>query len=257
MEAAAASGIRVNMAGIQQYSAGELESLNARFDKAHPSEIVRWAADAFGANLAMTSSFGADSMCTIHLATQVMPEVRILVINTGYLFPETLKFMEEMRSRFGLNILEFHTHNDPVAWLTVHGEADPRVRNNVDACCAANKNSVMDRAMGDVAPQAWLRGVRADQSQERSRMKIVQWSERYQCWSVSLILRWTARDVFAYMKQHDLPHHPLWEKGYASIGCNPVTCTRAVGAEEGPRAGRWAGSDKKECGINLDQGANI
>jgi phosphoadenosine phosphosulfate reductase len=96
--------------------------------------------------------------------------------------------------------------------------------------------------------------VRADQTQERAKMQIVQWSGRYNCFAVSPILRWSSKDIFYYMKEHNLPHHPLVEKGYVSIGCNPLTCTRAIGAEDDPRAGRWAGSDKKECGINLDLG---
>src|SRR5689334_13092523 len=100
----------------QQFTPAELERLNARFDKAHPREIIQWAAETFGTRLVMTSSFGADSMCTVHLATQVMPDIRIIMINTGYLFPETLAFMEEMRAKYKLNVLEFHTHNDPVVW---------------------------------------------------------------------------------------------------------------------------------------------
>ena len=88
-------------------------------------------------------------------------------------------------------------------------------------------------------------------------MNVIEWSERNQAFAVSPILRWTARDIHQYMKRHNLPYHPLWEKGYMSIGCNPSTCTRPVGEGEDARAGRWSGSDKKECGINLDQGAGI
>ncbi len=238
----------------------ELDALNARFDKAHPHDIVRWATDFFAnreGGLAMTSSFGADSMCTIHLATQIKPDIRIIFINTGYLFPETLKFMQQMRERFKLSVLEFHTRNDPMVWLSVNGEPDPRVRNNWRACCAANKDPVIDGAMAELAPAAYFRGVRGDQTEERAKMRVVQWNTRFNCYAVSPILRWSTRDVFYYMKEHDLPHHPLVEKGYSSIGCSPLTCTKAVGAEDDQRAGRWAGSEKKECGINLDEGANI
>lgn len=246
-----------------RFTPEELEQLNARFDKTDPLDIVRWAADTFGlagpsgSGLVMTSSFGADSMCTLHLATRVQPNLPIIFINTGYLFAETIKFMEEMRSRFHLNVREFHTHNDPITWLTVNGEPDPRVRNNRDTCCAANKNSVMDRAMKELAPTGWIRGVREGQTEDRAKSTIVQWSARYQAWAVSPILRWSSRDVFQYMKRNDLPHNPLWEQGYVSIGCNPATCTRPIAAGEDERAGRWSGSEKKECGINLDVGSNI
>ncbi len=248
-----------------QFTAAELAALNARFDSAHPDEIIRWAAATFGAaaspatpasegvgGLIMTSSFGAESLCLVHLAITARPDIRIIFVNTGYLFPETLAFMQQMRDRFHLNVLEYHTRNDPLTWLTVHGEPDPRVRHNVDACCAANKNEVFDRAMREQAPAAWLRGVRADQSEERSHMHIVQWYKRNHCWAISPLLHWNNKLIHQYMKAHDLPYHPLWEKGYVSIGCNPTTCTRPVSAGEDQRSGRWAGTDKKECGINLD-----
>ncbi len=231
--------------------------INADFHGRDPAELVRWAADTFGAGLVMTSSFGAESMCLIHLAIAVRPDIPIVLVNTGYLFPETLAFMEEMRKRFDLHVLEYHTRNDPLVWLTVHGEPDPRVRQNVEACCAANKNEVFDRAMRELAPTAWLRGVRAHQSDHRARMLPVEWNSRVNCWAISPLLAWTNRDVHQYMKRHDLPYHPLWKQGYNSIGCNPETCTRPVAAHEDQRSGRWAGTEKKECGIHLDQGAGI
>jgi phosphoadenosine phosphosulfate reductase len=232
-------------------------ALNMRFEHAPPSDIVRWACATFGQRLAMTSSFGADAMCMIHLATQAMPGIPIIFVNTGYLFPETLAFMEDMRQKYRLNVHEFHTSNDPVVWLSVNGEPDPHVRRNIPACCGANKNPVMDRAMATLRPAAFLRGVRSGQTAERAGMNIVEWMDRYQAWAISPILRWNTQQVFQYMRQHDLPHHPLWEQGYVSIGCNPVTCTRPVILGEDERAGRWSGSDKKECGINLDLGRDI
>src|SRR6476620_9408897 len=105
----------------------EVDDLNARFDRQTPQEILRWAADVFGDGLVMTSSFGADSMCSIHLATQVKPDIRIVLVDTGYLFHETLVFMEEMRNLYHLNVVEYRTRNDPVVWLSINGEPDPRV----------------------------------------------------------------------------------------------------------------------------------
>ena len=240
------------MNAATSFTPEQTAQLNARFDAAHPLEIVKWASETFGPDLVMTSSFGADSMCTIHLATQVKPDIRIIFIDTGFLFPETYAFMHEMRDRFHLNVLEFRTRNEPLTWLSVNGEPDPRFRTNRQACCGANKDEPTDRAFAELRPLGYLRGIRASQTQERSKASIVQWFARYNAWAVSPILRWSSRDVFAYMKQHDLPHHPLWEKGYVSLGCSPESCTRPITAGEDERAGRWSGSDKKECGINLD-----
>ncbi len=235
----------------------DVEKINADFQTRDPAELVQWAAETFGTDLIMTSSFGAESMCLIHLAVSVRPDIPIVLVNTGYLFPQTLAFMEAMRQRFHLNVREYHSRNDPVVWLTVNGEPDPRVRRNVEACCAANKNEVFDRAMRELAPAAWLRGVRAHQSDHRATMQSVQWNKRVNCWAISPLLGWSHRDIHHYMKKHELPYHPLWELGYNSIGCNPETCTRPVGTDEDQRSGRWAGLEKKECGIHLDQGAGI
>ncbi len=222
-----------------------------------PPEIVRWAVDTFGSGLIMTSSFGAESMCLIHMAQTAMPGIPIVFINTGYLFPQTLLFMETMRRQYNLNVLEFHTQHDPIVWLSINGETDPRTRRDVEACCRANKNSVFDRAMQSLSPVAWLRGVRADQSEHRSQMQVVEANRRTVALAISPLLRWTSRDIHQYMRLHELPYHPLWHEGYTSIGCNPETCTRPLADGQDGRQGRWSGLDKKECGIHLDQGAGI
>ncbi len=230
---------------------------NAALAGRTPPEIVQWAADTFGRKLIMTSSFGAESMCLIHMANTALPGIPIVFINTGYLFPQTLAFMEALRNQYRLNVMEFHSEHDPVVWLSINGESDPRVRQDVDACCKANKNSVFDRAMTALAPAAWLRGIRADQSELRAKMDVVEVNRRTQSLAISPLLKWTARDIHQYMRVNELPYHPLWNQGYASIGCNPETCTRPLGDGQSQRDGRWSGTDKKECGIHLDQGAGI
>ncbi len=229
----------------------DLDAINPLLEKMGPAEVVDWASRQFGDELVMSSSFGAESATLIHLATRANPRMKIIFIDTGYLFPETHQFMAQLRQRFDLNVWIYRTKNDPIAWLHHNGEGDPTWRKDRNACCAANKNEPMNRAMHELAPTAWLRGVRRHQTSERAKMKFVEWSQRYNAFAVSPLLKWTTRDIYAYMKQHDLPHHPLYEKGYLSIGCNPLACTRAVSAGEDPRSGRWAGSGKVECGINL------
>ncbi len=105
--------------------------------------------------------------------------------------------------------------------------------------------------MRDLRPKAWLRGIRRHQADTRKAARFIQWSRRYDCYAISPLLNWTTRDIHAYMKLHDLPYHPLYEKGYASIGCNPLSCTRPIQVGEDPRGGRWSGTGKVECGINL------
>jgi phosphoadenosine phosphosulfate reductase len=137
--------------------------------------------------------------------------------------------------------------------LRTAGITEPQYRTDPqkDACCAANKTEPMIRAMRELAPKAWFRGIRRDQSKTRQAARFIEWDRQYYNYAISPILNWGGREIHAYMKQFDLPYNPLVEKGYLSIGCNPLSCTRAVMAGDDPRSGRWSGSDKIECGVNL------
>ena len=229
----------------------DLDALNAGFEAAQPQQVVEWAAKQFGRDAVMSSSFGADSAVLLHMATRVLPAIRIVMVDTGYLFPETHAFMEELRQRLDLNVWVYRTHNDPITYLQRAGEGDPHWRKDIEACCAANKIEPFVRAMRQLKPAAWLRGVRRDQARTRQAMSFVEWDKRYGCYAVSPLLNWTPRDIHYYLKQHDLPYHPLREKNYVSIGCNPESCTQPVQLGQDPRSGRWAGKDKLECGINV------
>ena len=225
-----------------EQSALDIDATNAVLDTYDPQQIVDWSAREFGNGLIMSSSFGAESALLLHMATRVLPDIRIVMVDTGYLFPETHQFMEDLRQRFDLNVWVYRTRNDPFAYLKEANEIDPTVRNDVDRCCAANKNEPFDRAMHQLKPSAWLRGIRRNQAESRTDKQPVEWSNRYNCYAISPLLNWTRRDIHNYMKQHDLPYHPLYEQGYASVGCNPLTCTRPIQIGEDPRAGRWAGT---------------
>jgi phosphoadenosine phosphosulfate reductase len=231
----------------------DLSVLNQMFETKDPTQIVEWAVAQFGDDLVMSSSFGADSAVLLHMANQAKQGIRVVFVDTGYLFPETHAFMEQLRLRLNLNVWTYRTRNDPIAYLHHAGEENPTWRKNVEACCAANKNEPFERALKELSPRAWLRGIRRDQAKTRAEHEFISWSKRFGCHAVSPLLNWGARDVHAYLKKHDLPRHPLWEKGYASIGCNPLSCTRPIGEGEDPRAGRWAGQEKIECGINVDK----
>jgi phosphoadenosine phosphosulfate reductase len=230
----------------------DLPTLNEMFERQEPSKIVEWSAAQFGSDLVMWSSFGAESAILLHLASRVAPRIRVVFIDTGYHFQETYEFVENLRRRLELNIQLYRTRNDPQEYLRRAGETDPTWRNDIDACCAVNKNEPMDRAMRELRPRAFLRGIRRVQAETREGANFIQWFDRYRCYAISPLLNWTGRETYAYMKQHDLPYHPLYEKGYLSIGCNPLSCTRPINIGDDPRSGRWAGQDKFECGINVN-----
>jgi phosphoadenosine phosphosulfate reductase len=228
-----------------------LAELNAVFETSDPEKIVSWAVTQFGDGLVMSSSFGAESALLLHMATRLKPDIKVVMIDTGYLFPETYEFMEKLRHRFNLNVWMYRTRQDPIAYLHRAGERNPFERENVEACCNINKNEPFERAFKELQPKAWLRGTRRDQAETRKGLKHIEWARRYGTFAVSPILNWRSKEIYQYMKKHDLPYHPLYEKGYASIGCNPITCTTAIQIGEDARSGRWKGKAKVECGINL------
>ena len=230
----------------------DLVSTNAVLDTYSPRQIVDWAAGEFGDGLVMSSSFGAESALLVHMATRAKPDIKVIVVDTGYLFPETHEFLETLRHRFDLNIWTYRTRQDPIRYLLDAQETDPTVRNNVEACCAVNKNEPFDRAMRELQPRAWLRGIRRNQADTRAERQPVEWSSRFNCYAISPLLHWSRKEIHQYMKQHDLPYHPLFDQGYASIGCNPLSCTRPIQIGEDPRAGRWSGTGKLECGLHLE-----
>jgi len=229
----------------------DLPALNAMLERATAERVVEWAASEFGDELIMSSSFGAESAMLLHLATRRLPRIRVVFVDTGYLFPETWQFMEQLRRRLDLNVWVYRTKHDPIEYLRRHGEGDPHWRSDVETCCKHNKNEPFERAIADLRPRAWLRGVRRGQAETRRTMQFVEWSQRYQCYAVSPMLNLSTREIHEYLKRHGLPYHPLYEHGYASIGCNPLSCTRPIEPGQDARAGRWAGRDKVECGINL------
>jgi phosphoadenosine phosphosulfate reductase len=231
--------------------------LNELFERQHPSKIIQWAAGQFGDGLVMTSSFGEQAAVLLHLAVTAKPDVKVIFVDTGYLFPETHQYMEQLRRRLNLNVWTYRTRHDPIAYLSAAKEEDPTWRKDIASCCAANKNEPMERAMRDLGPRAWLRGIRRGQARTREDVRFLEWAPRYGCYAVSPMLNWSSRDVGLYMKEHDLPYHPLVERGYLSIGCNPLSCTRPVQIGEDPRSGRWSGTGKLECGINSLDSAGL
>jgi len=224
------------------HEAEELEALNERFRGAHPREIIAHVCDFFGDDIAVSSSFGAESACLLSLAVGVKPGIPVIFINTGFLFPETLAFRDALVSRLKLNVQEVGPAMGHAAFLKEFGrlyESDP------DRCCEINKVEPLKRAL--VGLRCWMSGVRGDQTAYRTAMKFIEMKGE-DFYKVSPLLGWHSKDVFAYLKAENLPMHPLWEKGYTSIGCEP--CTSVPGDPGDPRSGRWQGKNKTECGIH-------
>jgi len=226
------------------------DQLNQTFETQNAQDIVRWAVEEFSPNMALATSFGAESAVLLHLVTQIDPNIPVLFTNTGFHFKETLEHRDKLVARLKLNLRELKPEISNEEFLAKNGklyERDP------DACCAVNKIAPFEKALKDY--QAWITGIRRNQADTRKDRPFVA-QDREPLVKVSPVLNWTSKMFWDYAKQYDLPYHPLWEKGYLSIGCSPETCTRPVQLGEDPRAGRWAGKNKIECGIHTSPNAS-
>ena len=224
------------------FTAQEIGRLNTRFASAHPSDVIRWALETFQPDVALTSSFGADSAALIHLAIQVDPQFNIRVVDTGLLFPETYQFMEDLRRRFHLNLRVFKTQLDVERFKREHAHLPI---GHPDYCCKEYKVEAMERALADL--RCWITGISRSEAKTRANTPFVEVLTTGVT-KVAPLAAWTPKEVHAYMTKHKLPYHPLWHQGYTSIGCWP--CTQKPIDPHDPRSGRWAGQEDKECGIH-------
>ena len=222
----------------------ELTQLNQRFEHAHPVEIIQWAVETFRSDLALTSSFGADSAAVIHMALQADPQISIRTVDTGFLFPETLQFMDELRRQWHLNLTVVRTKlsDEEIARLKREHPSHP-----IDEryCCGEHKREATERALAGL--RCWIAGLMRAEAVTRRTTPIV---ERLATGLVKVapVAAWTHKQIYDYMREHHLPYHPLWAQGYTSIGC--VLHTQRPLDPNDPRSGRWASQDKTECGIH-------
>jgi phosphoadenosine phosphosulfate reductase len=221
----------------------DLARENERLEKATPEERLAFAVEAFGERLLFTSSFGAGSGVLLHMWSRVAPHLPVVVIDTGFLFDETLAYRDELAKRLGLRIEVARPAMARDDFLWEHG-ADIMAR-DPDFCCAHNKvdplKPYIAKALG------WVSGLRRDQSKTRDHVPILLPTEDGPV-KVHPLATMTGDEARAYMVDHAIPEHPLKARRYLSIGCYPCTQPVPEGADE--RAGRWAGRGKTECGLH-------
>lgn len=213
----------------------ELAAVSKMLETRPATEAIAWAADRLGDGLVLASSF--QDAVLIDLAVQVKPDIEVVFLDTQYHFPETLAYVESVRERYDLNL---HVAKPSI-------EPDDRWLDDTDSCCGARKVVPMAKALA--GKRGWMTGLRRDETPTRAAAPIVAWDVSRGLVKVNPIASWTDLDVSQYARDRNLPEHPLRDQGYTSIGCWP--CTRPVEDGEHERAGRWAGSDKLECGLHV------
>jgi len=231
-----------------------IRQLNGTFEATPPQDIIRWALEDSGLErIAVASAFQAEGTAIIHMAVQVREDVPILFLETGFHFAETLAFKQRLTEMLGLNVIDLTGEETVQSQEDRYGprlyERDPK------RCCELHKVVPLNRAFQGL--DGWITGMRRDSAWTRKNTPILSFTELDsgpKLLKVNPIANWTRRDAWAYLKEHDIPHNPLYDLGYASIGCAP--CTRFVFPDEDERAGRWSGLLKTECGIHVREAAS-
>lgn len=223
---------------------GDMQTL----DHAHPKDILEWAVKSTD-RLAIATSFQSSGLVLLHLLQSIAPDIPVLFLETGFHFEETIAFRKRVQEMWDLKVVDLRgEHGSPEKQAEIYGPS--LYRKDPGKCCFINKVKPLQDALEEY--DAWISGIRHDQSPMRAATPIVEaqlLASGDEIMKIHPLAGWNKKQVEAYVAEHQIPTHPLLDKGYRSIGCQP--CTRAVADDEDERAGRWDGFNKTECGIHM------
>ena len=223
----------------------DLREANARLERITAPERLAWASAEFGSGLVLSSSFGAQAAVMLHLATQARPDIPVIFVDTGYMFPETYEFAELLVNRLDLNLNVYRSRRSPAWQEAIDGKRWERGVEGIEAYNQENKVEPMNRALDELGATAWLAGLRRQQSSSRENLSVLGLVKGRV--KIHPIIDWTDKTVHDYLKVNDLPYHPLWEQGYISIGDTHTTRKLEDGMSE--EETRFFGL-KRECGLH-------
>jgi phosphoadenosine phosphosulfate reductase len=223
----------------------DIEALNTSFETATPQDILRWGVQTFGQKLTLVTSFQPTGIVTIHMLSTIAPNLDVLTLDTGLLFPETYAMMDAVEQRFKLTLKRIQPVQSVEQQEAEYGKA--LWGDNPNLCCNLRKVQPLQLALQPY--DAWITGLRRDQSERRESTSVISWDKKHQKVKLCPFATWTEDQVWTYIEAYDLPYNPLHDQHYPSIGCFP--CTQQVFDGTDKRAGRWANRDKTECGIHV------
>jgi len=225
----------------------EIESVNPKLEVMNSVQRIEWALDNLPKNFALSSSFGIQSAVSLHMVTRVYPEIPVIVVDTGYLFPETYQFIEELTDRLKLNLKVFRSQKSSAWQEATLGKLWQQDEQALNEYNLRNKVEPMESGLQHLKVNTWFAGIMRDQSSSRSQIPVLQ-KIRGRL-KVHPIINWSKRTVHQYLTKHKLPYHPLWEKGYVSVGDVHSTSPLLPGmSDEDTRFG----GVKRECGLHED-----
>lgn len=225
-----------------------LDKIEQQLANLKSSDLVQWGQETFGERMVMTTSFGIQAAVMLHLVTEIIPDIPVVWVDTGYLPAETYRFAERLTQRLKLNLKVYQSPLSPARMEALHGKLWEK--NDVEAFNLYDyirKVEPMQRALKELNAKAWLAGLRSDQTEHRQTLQKVELQEGV--YKIYPILDWHSRDVYKYLTAHDLPYHPFFDLGYVTVGdwhsSRPLTAD-----DDSERDTRFNGL-KQECGIHL------
>jgi phosphoadenosine phosphosulfate reductase len=222
----------------------ELKALSGEFEHAPPEAVLRWAVEEFGPDVALATGFGAEGCVLVAMLSEVSKDARVFYLDTDLLFPETYALKDRLEARYGIRFERRATQLSLGAQAEEHGERLWERR--PDLCCQLRKIEPLRQMLSGL--RAWITAIRRDQSPARAGAGVVERDAKFGLVKINPLAGWSSRDVWNYIVRYDVPYNPLHDHGYPSIGCAP--CTTPVRIGEDPRAGRWRGTEKTECGLH-------
>ena len=225
----------------------ELKALSDSFESRQPQDVLAYTLERYFPNIVLACSFGAEDVVLVDMIHRINPQTQLFYLDTDFLFEETLAVRDRIVNKYGLlpsQTVRVKSQLTPDEQATQFGDAlwsrDP------DQCCYLRKVEPLTRVLRDYS--AWITGIRRDQAPNRAHAGLVEWDKTFGLIKVNPLARWTATEVWAYIRVHEIPSNPLHDRGYPSIGC--THCTAPVAPGEDPRSGRWKNNAKTECGLH-------
>ncbi|MDF2440155.1 MAG: phosphoadenosine phosphosulfate reductase [Abditibacteriota bacterium] len=240
---------------MDEFRRQELARTSERMESATPSEILQWAMETYGPKLTMATAFGAEGCALIAMIAGIRDRTGLTLdifnLDTGYQFPQTLALRERIQKQYGLEVrLVSNAETVPEMEARFGG---PIYNRDSNECCRLRKVVPLNDAVRGF--EAWITAIRRDQTPERAAQPIIGMDAKFDLVKINPLANWSKAQVWAYIRENNVPTNPLHDQGFPSIGCWP--CTRPVKEGDDDRAGRWAGTDKRECGLHLSPAGQV
>ena len=206
--------------------------------------VLRWALQKFGQDVALATGFGAEGCVLIRMLAEIDTNARVFYLDTDLLFPETYELIKKLEARYGVRFEQRSSRLSLAAQSASYGER--LWERKPDVCCQLRKVDPLREILSGL--KAWITAIRREQTPARAGARVVEQDRKFEVIKINPLAAWSRRDVWRYIKEHDVLYNPLYDLGYRSIGCQPCTTLVQIGEEE--RAGRWRGTAKTECGLH-------